>query len=341
MSEPPHSPLADVAVSPPRRLWLGAAGLASGALFLWLAMRTVDLAAMREALRAIDPALVACSFALYWFGLALRVERWQALLCELQPVTRREVGETLLVGYAVNNLLPARLGELFRADYAKRRFGLGRTAVLGSIVVERVADLVAILGCLAVGIAVTGLLDGVGEFGAWRLLALGGGLCALCALLMIALRRRGAPMARLPRLLARLGADLGAGLRCLNRRTVGRTISLTVAVWSAEVTALWAMLAALGSSLSLAQALFVMGAASLSTLVPTAPGYLGTYQFVFGSAMTAFGMSATLGVLGSTLIQVCLFGSVTLAGLVLYLARAMHNMRPIRTEALLSGSDPR
>lgn len=337
MNEPPPSPLA---ASPPRRLWLGAAGLASGALFLWLAMRTVDLAAMREALRAIDPALVACSFALYWFGLALRVERWQALLCELQPVTRREVGETLLVGYAVNNLLPARLGELFRADYAKRRFGLGRTAVLGSIVVERVTDLVAILGCLAVGIAVTGLLDGVGELGAWRLLALGGGLCAGCALLMLALRRRGAPT-RLPRVLARLGTDLGAGLRCLNRRTVGRTIALTVAVWSAEVTALWAMLAALGSSLSLAQALFVMGAASLSTLVPTAPGYLGTYQFVFGSAMTAFGMSATLGVLGSTLIQVCLFGSVTVAGLVLYLARAMHTMRPIRTEALLSGSDPR
>ncbi len=325
----------------PRRLAFGALGLALGGLFLWLALRGVDFVAMRSALRELDPLLVALSFALYWLGLALRVERWQGLLAQLQPLTRRDVAEVLLVGYAVNNLLPARLGELFRADYAKRRSGLSRTKVLGSIVIERVADLAAILVCLALGALASGVLSRVPALAPGRMLLVGGVVCALAAAGLWLARRGGMLAPGLPRSVARLMVDLGSGLRSLNRATIARTCALTAAVWAAEVTALWSMLAALGETLSLAQALFVMSAASLSTLVPTAPGYLGTYQLVFATAMTAFGLSATHGVLASTLIQVLLFGSVTAAGLALYLARSMHNMRPVRNEALLGGSDLR
>lgn len=324
-----------------RRLVLGLFGLALGALFLWIALRGVDVAAMRAALRRLDPVLVVLSFTLYWSGLYLRVLRWQTLLCQLGAVARRAVAETLIVGYAVNNLLPARLGELFRADYAKRRFGLSRTAVLGSIVIERLADLAAILGCLVAGVLATGMLGDVAGLGPQRLLAIGGGAALLCLVGVLLLRRGLSGPLRLPTRLLRVCADLVTGLRSLNRATLARTALLTVAIWGAEVTALWAMVAALGPGLTPAQALFVMSTASLSTLVPTAPGYLGTYQLVFGTAMAAFGSSALLGVLASTLIQACLFGSVTLAGCVLYLLRSMHTMRPIRTEALLSGSDIR
>lgn len=322
-----------------RRLAVGALGLALGGIFLWLASRSLDVATMRAALRALDPVLVTLSLLLYWLGLALRVERWQALLAQLKPVTRREVAEVLLVGYAVNNLLPARLGELFRADYAKRRCGLSRAKVLGSIVIERATDLAAILACLACGLLASGVLGRGGALRPGRMLFVGAMLGGAVAGVLWLVRRRGTVAASLPRVLRRLGADLASGLRALNRATLARTGALTVAVWTAEVGALWTMLAALGERLQPAQALFVMSAASLSTLVPTAPGYLGTYQLVFATAMAAFGLSATHGVLASTLIQVLLFGSVTVAGLVLYLARSMHNMRPVRNEALLGGSD--
>jgi uncharacterized membrane protein YbhN (UPF0104 family) len=323
----------------PRRLAVGALGLALGGVFLWLALRDIDRDAMRAALRALDPLLVAGALLLYWLGLALRVERWQALLAQLKPVTRREVAEVLIVGYAVNNLLPARLGELFRADYAKRRSGLSRAKVLGSIVVERATDLAAILACLACSLLATGMLARTGALLPARMLFVGGLVGGAVVGILWLARHRGFVLPSLPWAVLRLGADLGSGLRALNRATLARTCALTTAVWTAEVTALWMMLAALGERLQPAQALFVMSAASLSTLVPTAPAYLGTYQLVFATAMTAFGLSAAHGVLASTLIQVLLFGSVTVTGLVLYLARSMHNMRPVRNEALLGGSD--
>lgn len=329
----------DAPAQRPGRLAVATLGIALGACFLWLAMRGVDRAAMQAAFEALETTLVMGALTLYWAGMGLRIERWHGLLSQLKPVTRGEVAEVLVVGYAVNNLLPARLGELFRADYAKRRSGLSRTAVLGSIVMERVTDLGAILTCLAAGLWASGVLAQLQALMATRMLVVGAGLCALVAAGMWLARRGGGLGHALPRTLTRLLGDLGRGLRSLNRATLARTLALTAAIWMAEVLALWAMFGALGVVLTAPQALFVMGAASLSTLVPTAPGYLGTYQLVFATTMTAFGLSATHGVLASTLIQVCLFGSVTVLGLVLYLARSLHNMRPIRDEALLGGPD--
>jgi uncharacterized protein (TIRG00374 family) len=325
-----------------RRLATGAAGLALGCAFLWLALRKIDVNQMRDALRVLDLRFVAVSGGLYWLGLACRVERWHGLLNQLAPLRRRAVGETLLVGYAVNNLLPARLGELFRADYAKRRFRLSRSAVLGSIVIERLADLVAILACLGLGLLTVRLpaVDGALDFPRLLRYALP---AILLAVLAIALARRaeGWRIPRLPVTITRRVLELTQGLRSLNRATFWRSCLLTVLIWSAESAALWGMLSALQLSLSPGQALLVMSAASLSTLVPTAPGYLGTYQLVFASALPVFGLSATLGVLGSVLIQVFLFGSVTVAGLVLYLARSMHNVGLLRHEAPIHGPEYR
>ena len=77
-----------------------------------------------------------------------------------------------------------------------------------------------------------------------------------------------------------------------------------------------------------------MGAASLSTLVPTAPGYLGTYQLIFVIAMTAFGFSTSVGIVTSTAIQIVLFGSVTIAGMIVL------GFRSIRHVVAASETDP-
>ena len=49
------------------------------------------------------------------------------LLSTVTPLAFGQVWRVLIVGYAVNNLLPARLGELFRADYLHRRCAVSPT----------------------------------------------------------------------------------------------------------------------------------------------------------------------------------------------------------------------
>src|SRR6476646_1099335 len=123
-----------------KRVLLGVAGLAVGVLFLWLALRNIDMREARAvAARVHYPWLVA-AVCLYLVGMVLRTLRVGTLLRATASVRGRHAAEARLTGFAANYLLPGRIGELFRAEYARRLFHLSRFTALGTIVVERVCD---------------------------------------------------------------------------------------------------------------------------------------------------------------------------------------------------------
>lgn len=294
---------------------LAVLGLAVGAGFLWLALRKVDFAELRATAASLDGSLLLCSTLLYWVALSLRVLRWQLLLRELGPAPLPAVAETLVVGYAVNNVLPARLGEVARAAYAKRRLGIGRARVFGSIVIERVLDLLAILACLGGGLALLYYADHAARQPTFELVALNAGVIIGVAVLVLAVLRAGNfGRLRIPPQILNLCHDFGAGIASLNRRSALLAAVLSVIIWAFEVAALVQAFHALAVHLELGQAMLLMGIASLSTLAPSAPGYLGTYQLVFAIAMRAFGLPESTGIVAAGAVQACLFGSVTVAG---------------------------
>lgn len=299
-------------------------GLAVGAAFLWIALREVNPADLRATAATLDPVWLLSATLVYWAALGLRVLRWQLLLRELGPAPLSAVAETLVVGYAVNNVLPARLGEVARAAYAKRRLGIGRARVFGSIVIERVLDLCAILLCLGGGLVVLHYGEHAARLPSFELVALNAGFIIGVAVLMIAALRSG-NFARVPvpPQLAVLCHDFCAGIASLNRRSALLAVLLSAAIWSCEVVALTQVFAALALKLEPGQAMLVMGIASLSTLVPTAPGYLGTYQLVFALTMRAFGLPESVGIVAAGAVQACLFGSVTVAGAAIVALRSL------------------
>jgi uncharacterized protein (TIRG00374 family) len=305
-------------------------GLAIGAFFLWLALRGVSEEEIRTLLVAVKLKWVALALGLYGAGLFLRVIRWHSLLSALVSVSRGRVAEALLVGYAFNNLLPARLGELVRADYAKRRFGVSRSAVLGSIVVERLLDAFIVVLCLSGGLLVISLLARqrvpVG-FETLQLIssigALGASLVLLSVGCVLWVRHRAFS---LPVLVQRLIADLSDGLQTFWRVNTLQLLLLSGGVWLLEGGAMWSVVRSLDVSLGMAQSAVLLGAASLSTLVPTAPGYLGSYQFAFALTLSTFSFSMATGIVAASIAQVFLLGSVTVIGVAIYTLRSFHRL---------------
>lgn len=318
-----------------RNVLMGVLGLTVGAVFLWLALRNVDLAEVAAMVAAIDGGVMARACAAYWMAVLLRVVRWHVLLRELARAPLLAVCETLVVGYAVNNVVPARLGEVVRAAYAKRRLRIGKARVFGSIVIERALDLAAVLGCLGGGLVLLHLLDGGQRMPTFELVALNAGaVIGIACLGIVAVRSGNLSRIQLPPTLAKIVEDFRRGLATLNRRSALLAAVLTVGIWFFETAAVAQTLAAFGVHLDVPQALLMIGIASLSTLVPTAPGYLGTFQLVFVLAMTAFGYGATAGIAASTAIQVVLFGSVTFVGTLILGGRSLRRL------ALLSSALP-
>ncbi len=317
-----------------RRIALALGGVTLGVLFLALAARDIDVAQLGAILAKVDAFFILLALASYWLGFAFRIVRWRALLNEIGPVARGPVSETLVVGYAVNNVLPARLGEVFRADYAKRRFGFSRTSVLGSIVVERASDLAMISLILVVALITLSVLAPAREMRTFTLIALNA-VFVIGALLATILILRAQVFERLvsnPKI-HRLLDDLRRGIASLNNRSRARVILLTLLIWVCEGLALTAIIKALGTSLAPAQVMLLMSVASLSTIVPTAPGYLGSYQLVFVLVLGVFGYADVLGIAASVVVQIVLFGSVTAIGIGLLLGRSMFSAlwQPIST----------
>ena len=139
-----------------RNLVYASLGMAVGGLMLWLALSKVDINEVSQALERGRIGPMALAVFVYWASLAIRTARWQMILSGTVQLRYGQVGQALVVGYSVNNLLPARLGELFRADYLRRRFGVERAVALGSIVVERLMDGVFALLLLASGLIFLG-----------------------------------------------------------------------------------------------------------------------------------------------------------------------------------------
>ena len=309
------------------RLILSCLGLVLGCFCLWLSMRNID---WREAVHIFRSASVSnLAFGIFLFGadIILRALRWRAILAFRTPVTVAMSLQALLAGYAVNSILPARLGEIFRAHYLGRQASVSRSATLASIVVERLLDLIAVVASLAIGLALAG-----GEDSASHRNLLAGAATALLAVLVFVfavwlLSRRSCrevlltSLSHLPwgvAIARRLGVmmfDFVLTLQVLRTRNFVVSVLLTLPIWTIEALAMWEVCQSIDISLGIAGIMSLMGGACLSTLMPTAPGYLGSYQMAFVIVLGQFGVGTTSAVVAATAVQVYLIGTYTLVGL--------------------------
>jgi uncharacterized protein (TIRG00374 family) len=314
--------------APSRRFWkrvlLGCAGIALGGFFLFLAGRNVSMSDLQTALRRTDANWLSVGVAVYLASIGLRCLRWGILLRATGRVKWRHAAEALITGFAANYLLPGRLGEFFRADYARRVFNMSRFTALGTIVVERVCDGVVLV--LALWASVATLLatrlpsadaPWVLAVGAASAIVFGAALIFILVSERIELRRFGI-MEGIAARWDRLIVGISSVLR-------GRTwiiILCSIGIWSLEALAIGSIVRSFGVNLSAAEAAMLLGLASLSTLLPTAPGYIGTYQLVFGHVFRILGLPDTIGFIAASAIQILCFGTVTILGGLVLLSRS-------------------
>jgi uncharacterized protein (TIRG00374 family) len=272
----------------------GALGIAISAVAIWILLRSVDVGATVAVLGRANPAWIGLMIATVFLDVAARGARWRALLAPIAAVPYRRVLGYTFIGYLANNVLPARLGELVRSHALGEGEDLSRTTVLGTVVVERIVDTVIVVALAALAVvvlSVRGALSSAVLLGA-----------AFVALLVVALaiaivlhRLPGADRVtayaeRWPRIVE-LARRLRDGLSVAARpRTMSLALAWSAVAWAASITSFLAAGQAIGVELSLSQGALLASGVALATIVPSGPGYLGTFE------LTAVGIASTFGV---------------------------------------------
>ena len=229
-----------------------------------------------------------------------------------------------MTGFAANYVLPGRAGELFRADYARRVFNMSRFTAFGTIVVERVCDGVVLVCALWIGFAWILFARSAAPEKAWVLLVGAAATILFGAALIFILPSQRLDLRRLGVMesIATRWDRLIAGVASVLRGHATIVALCSIGVWILEVLALANVVRSFGVSLSPPESLMLLGLASLSTLVPTAPGYVGTFQLVFAHVLHLFGYQEATGIVAATAVQIFCFGTVTILGGIVLLSRS-------------------
>lgn len=272
-------------------------GLAVTAACMYLAVRGVALDDALAALRGSELWWLVPTLAVFALAVELRAVRWWALYDGDDRPPLRAVRYALLIGYLFNNILPARAGEAARVIALHKRAATPRAETIGTVVAERVFDILALLAIL---LASYPWLPDI----SWLRTAaiVGTAVVAILAVLIAVIVRYDeravhwllTPLRRIrrPGVAARVeyaAVNATRGLVALrNPRVALRGFLLTVASWVAIGTSYWILMSAFHLELPLVAGLLVTVAINFSLILPSSPAALGVFEAATVIALRAF-----------------------------------------------------
>jgi hypothetical protein len=294
-------------------------------LALQLSVR-IDTQELVAAIRSANPLLLLAAVGVYYLGFPLRGMRWSVLLRGAgYRVGVRDTTEIVFLSWLVNCLIPAKLGDVYRAYLLKLNSPVSLSRTFGTVFIERALDLFAIviLGMAAGYVSFrTGMPPAV-QF----VFALGLIVVVVLSVGLLTMRNFGRRvLVRLPlphgviELYDRFEHGVFGAIR---RRDLPALTILTGLIWATEAARLWLVIAALGFDdvrLGISGAFFVALIASLLTAVPLTPAGIGIVEAgIYGLLTVVYSVPPTEAATIALLDRAISVLSVIVTGSVAYL----------------------
>jgi hypothetical protein len=311
--------------------WRGALGILLSVLLLAFTLRGVDFGDVAQALRASSIPLFLLATIVGTLIFPLRARRWKTILSPIDDqIPFGPLWRSTAIGMMVNNVVPARAGELARAfALTRERPSIPFSASFASLAVDRLFDAFVVLSLMLVA-----MLDPAfprGEHVAGQLVAHWVTLGAMAAALFLvavylivffpraivtvyqALARRVAPR------LEQRGADVllafASGLSVLRspRRFVA-VLGWTIAHWVANAFAWWIACKAVGIAVPFSAMFVLQGLIAIGVAVPSAPGFFGVFEALGREGLGLYGIDPTLAVTWAIGFHLLSFIPITVIG---------------------------
>lgn len=300
-----------------------ALGAAVSLGFLYLAFRSVDRDIFLRSFSSADSRWFLPLAVLVISDLLIRGLKWKLLLAPLTRAGFYDCFRLQAIGLALNNVLPFRLGELARAAFAANIFRLPVLTIISTIVVERVLDLLVIVGLFLAAAALGGMGDSVSQYAHLFWAGLGGIVLAV-GLLVFAEEVAESPFLRrffhrFPSL-EKAFRQAALGARALHRpRAALAVLLLGLLQWSLSILNIYFAARAFGMEglITFTRGVMLLFTSAAAASVPGVPGYFGNTEYALARVMAGWGLDMNSGVAMAGWMHIGVYAIQTVTGLLL------------------------
>jgi len=316
--------------SSPMKKWQFWLGVLISIIFIWLALQGLRLEDFWDAVKHANYIWLLPGIAVYFVAVWVRAWRWHYLLGPIKKIPTKTMFPVTTIGYMGNNIYPARAGEVLRAVILKRKEGVSVSASLATIIVERIFDGVVMLAFVFVNLPeLAKLTGGSGFVGNIQQVAVIGTSLFIGALVIFLLA------AMFPQITAKFGLQVIERLtpQRLHSRIIGfmnrfldglaslrspfnvlMVFFTSVIIWLLETGKYWLVMQAFPFHVSFFALMLMNGIVNLATTIPSAPGYIGTFDAPGIAVLGAYGVDQASAAGYTLTLHVALWLPITLLG---------------------------
>jgi len=273
--------------------WQFWVGVIISVVLLYLALRGLRLDELGKAFKQANYWWVVPGVIVYFIRVWATAWRWHYLLKPLKSIPTNKLFPTVAIGYFGNNILPARIGEVLRAIVLKKDEEVPISASLATIIVERVFDGVVMLGFVFLNLPELAKLTsssgfigdirtlaviGTGVFIGALLVFLAGAMFPERTLAIVERVTRRLPERYREKILGLADRFLGGLAALRSPRGVLMVFVTSVVIWLLETGKYWFVMHAFPFKVSFFTLMLMNGIVNLATTIPSAPGYVGTFD---------------------------------------------------------------
>ncbi|HVN97178.1 MAG TPA: lysylphosphatidylglycerol synthase transmembrane domain-containing protein [Syntrophorhabdaceae bacterium] len=267
-------------------------GFVISLLLLYLSLKGVELRKLFYTLQNADMRFSFIPLACIFLCLTLCAYRWSKVVgCGVRV---RDTFIALVIGLFINNVLPARIGEIARGYALSKKTGISFTYSVTTVLVDRFFDLVGLLIITFIFLPKHNLPQGVS-----RALYMLVGLFIVCATALITLSRKrfaGVISDKLAGIkkpffskLAKRVLEIQENLRRISSPlNLAYFVAIAFVTWLSMSLALYFTMLALGVKIGIVYVPFVCALLNMGLVIPSSPGYVGVYQWLLVNLLALF-----------------------------------------------------
>lgn len=287
---------------------------------LYILSTMVEINKIMDIIKNTNITYFFLAMAVYYLSVPIRGYRWKLLLSNVGlKLDVKSATEIWFLAYYINCLVPAKAGDIYRGYLVKKNYKISISRVLGTIVVERLADftflmtILTLSGYIVFDKLIPANVRGFMEYGYIALIT----TIILLALLKLQKRKI---LGIIPSKFHTYITEFEHGLsNAMTSRNTRHIAILTTVGWITDVIRLYLIVISLGLIMPLPVIIFAALSASLISSLPITAAGLGAVELVMVSIFTLLGYDTNISAAIAILDRIVNLWSFIAIGTIIYI----------------------